>query len=438
MITQKSLLTLPNGKYRIETNLYLRVQNNSRFFLFLYSFAGVRRELSLGSVSNISLSVAKVQASKCRLLIAQGIDPKAIREENKAKIQSEKLKQTTFAEYYEQILPKILQAKHFKSPTSEAPYKKGVYIHVIPFLGKMQINSITTQDIVHCLERIWFTKTATAHQMRIVLELVFNYAKKEGLYQGDNPATFRFNLDMYLPPITRVHQPVHRRYAENDELIHLLKLLAVWHWWYPKALTPLMIMLTCLLACRANESSDLAWSEINMDNKIITLPVERKKFKKGEPFVIPLSKQSIWILNEIKKIQSEDFEYKYVFQHPSGARLHRSNVRKHVIKFPTCLHGFRSSFRNWCSRNHVNHDVAESCLMHAVGRSETERSYLRDDFLDLRTDVLQRWADFVLPMETLTAEFLTDQQKATLKSIPRNIQDSGWKGLLADKWNLGL
>ncbi|WP_417216016.1 tyrosine-type recombinase/integrase, partial [Sutterella wadsworthensis] len=88
------------------------------------------------------------------------------------------------------------------------------------------------------------------------------------------------------------------RCTTNEELQHFLKLMAVWHWWFPEALLPLMIMLTVVLATRVNECCDLSWTEINLNNNTIVLPKERKKFKKGDPFIIPLSKQALWIIKE--------------------------------------------------------------------------------------------------------------------------------------------
>lgn len=65
-----------------------------------------------------------------------------------------------------------------------------------------------------------------------------------------------------------------------------------------------MIMLTVVLATRVNECCDLSWTEINLNNNTIVLPKERKKFKKGDPFIIPLSKQALWIINEIRNLNT--------------------------------------------------------------------------------------------------------------------------------------
>ena len=59
-------------------------------------------------------------------------------------------------------------------------------------------------------------------------------------------------------------------------------------------------------------------------------------------------------------------------------------------------HGFRSSFRTWCSEAaDVPWEIAETSIAHRTG-GKVERSYKRTDFLEKRRDVMQRWADYVV------------------------------------------
>jgi integrase len=58
-------------------------------------------------------------------------------------------------------------------------------------------------------------------------------------------------------------------------------------------------------------------------------------------------------------------------------------------------HGFRTSFRTWCSDvAHVPFEVAESCLSHRVG-SAVSRAYARSDMLERRRPVMDVWAAFL-------------------------------------------
>lgn len=440
MFSKKEIMTLPEGKHLIEPNLYLRVRNNYRVYYFLYSFAGTRKEISLGSVAKVSLTVARQQASKCKVLLSQGIDPQLARKTHRRRVKEElqtiNKNETTLRAFYDKILPDILNAKQLHGDNSKRKYTHMPYTYIMPVLGDMPISEIKTEDIVRCLKPLWKRVPPSALKMRLVLESIFGYAKRQGYYSGDNPATFKFNLDMYLPSYSKIHQTVHHRSTDIQDFLRLMKLLAVWHWWFPKALQPLYVMLTALLACRSTESCDLSWSEIDLENRIITLPKERKKFKTGDPFVIPLSDQAIWIINEIRKVNTTTEHL--IFQRDNGTRLHPENVRKFMAQLPTCLHGMRTNFRNWCLRAGISDAVAEISLMHAYGQDATVRSYLRDDLLDLRADAMQRWADYILPTDILTGAFLSEEQKVTMKAVPYHEKGKGWVGLYSDQWNLGL
>jgi integrase len=60
------------------------------------------------------------------------------------------------------------------------------------------------------------------------------------------------------------------------------------------------------------------------------------------------------------------------------------------------VHGFRSSFRVWCSEvNHTEFEVAESCLSHRIG-NKVSRDYNRTKMIERRRPVMAAWAAYVM------------------------------------------
>ena len=57
-------------------------------------------------------------------------------------------------------------------------------------------------------------------------------------------------------------------------------------------------------------------------------------------------------------------------------------------------HGFRSSFKDWARHHDVDEVLSEFALAHVEG-SETVAAYARDDLLEKRWPIMQRWADEV-------------------------------------------
>ena len=59
------------------------------------------------------------------------------------------------------------------------------------------------------------------------------------------------------------------------------------------------------------------------------------------------------------------------------------------------IHGFRTSFRTWCSDvAHVEFEIAEACLSHRVG-SAVSRAYARSDMLDRKRPIMESWSRYV-------------------------------------------
>ncbi|EJA9197071.1 tyrosine-type recombinase/integrase [Escherichia coli] len=63
---------------------------------------------------------------------------------------------------------------------------------------------------------------------------------------------------------------------------------------------------------------------------------------------------------------------------------------------PECA---RSLFSTWANENGENSDVIERCLAHVHGNA-VRAAYNHAMYLTERRDLLQRWADLLLPEET--------------------------------------
>jgi integrase len=61
------------------------------------------------------------------------------------------------------------------------------------------------------------------------------------------------------------------------------------------------------------------------------------------------------------------------------------------------VHGFRSSFRDWCSEvSTFPRELAEAALAHVAG-NQTERDYRRGDALEKRRALMEAWAAYCEP-----------------------------------------
>ena len=61
------------------------------------------------------------------------------------------------------------------------------------------------------------------------------------------------------------------------------------------------------------------------------------------------------------------------------------------------VHGFRSSFRDWCGEvSTFPREVAEAALAHVAGDA-TERAYRRGDALEKRRELMEAWGAYCEP-----------------------------------------
>ena len=70
--------------------------------------------------------------------------------------------------------------------------------------------------------------------------------------------------------------------------------------------------------------------------------------------------------------------------------LRRLNVESDVPGRVATAHGFRSSFRDWCSEQGYSRDLAERSLAHTI-KDKVEAAYHRTDLLEQRRDLMNAW-----------------------------------------------
>lgn len=108
--------------------------------------------------------------------------------------------------------------------------------------------------------------------------------------------------------------------------------------------------------------------------------------KGGREHRVPLSGRAIEILGKL-------FETRWsglVFPGRHGA-LSRTAVAE-LVPAGATIHGFRSSFRDWCGEEtSFPRELAEACLAHVSGDA-TERAYRRGDALEKRRALMEAWA----------------------------------------------
>jgi len=113
--------------------LYLQISStNAKSWIFRYSRKGKSREMGLGSLKAVGLAAARLKAAECRGLLADGIDPCAAREAERAQQAIEDARAITFDQCAEAFIASHRAA--WKNQTASA--KSGTKRLLLPMYSK--------------------------------------------------------------------------------------------------------------------------------------------------------------------------------------------------------------------------------------------------------------------------------------------------------------
>jgi integrase len=374
------------GRYSDGRNLYLQVNaNGAKSWLFRYELNGQERAMGLGPTADFTLKEARERANKARQLLADGIDPLEHKRSERAAKALEAARALIFKEaatqYFNQHESKWKNSKH------RAQFLSTLEQYVFPKIGKLSVAAIDTGLVLKCLEPIWADKTETASRVRGRIESVLDWATVRGYRSGDNPARWKGHLDQVLPARAQIQQTNHHAALPYAELPAFMVELAKREGTAARALE-----FTILTAARTGEVIGATWPEINLPEKVWTVPANR--IKGGREHRVPLSDRAIALLKALPQEEGND----HIFIAPT-ATSPLSNMAMNVLlrrmkRDDITVHGFRSTFRDWAAEqtSYPNH-VVEMALAHVIG-DKVEAAYRRGDLFDKRKKLMAEWAGF--------------------------------------------
>lgn len=354
-------------------------------FRYVSPLTKKRRNAGLGTYPEITIADAARDAQAMREQLANNLDPLEIRlqEQNKPKIPTLEVSARLL---YETLLPSWKNPKHGKQWITTLEQ------YVFPTIGTISIDSITPAHIASVLQPIWLMIPETASRVKQRLHTTMAWAWANG-YISANPVDVVNHLLPAQPSKSeRVeHQPA---MPWRDIPVFVQKHLRTAS---QSDVTCSMLEFLILTACRSGEVRAMKWSEVDLEARVWTLPVERMKAKQMHR--VPLSLRTVEIL-----IGLQGLHHELVFPSPRDqvplpdsvltTFLRRAKALSSTPGRMATAHGFRSSFRDWCSEQGYARDLAERALAHTV-QNKVEAAYHRTDLLDQRRPMMDAWAEFV-------------------------------------------
>lgn len=364
--------------------LYLEVTpTGRRYWKMKYRLHDKEKKLSFGVYPEVSLIDARKEREKAKELLRNSSDPSHVKRERK---RAEKFS----AEHTFKVVSEEWHARYkdrwSKSHADNLMYRltKDIY----PSLGSYKISEVTAPILFDCIQRIDNNgKHETAKRALQVCGQIMRYAVVTGRAQRDPSPELRGSLKRY--------NKKHFASIDIDKLPELIKKINSNEARLFRQ-TVLALKLMMLTFVRTGELMNAEWKEFDLKRKSWVIPAHRMKMR-IEHFV-PLSKQAIKILEELKKDSSSQV---YVFPSISKPGKPMSNgtilmaLDRMGYRGEMTGHGFRSLAMSTIKEKlRYPHEVIDRQLAHLPVKA-VDKAYDRAKFNPDRVKMMQDWADYI-------------------------------------------
>ena len=340
---------------------------------------GKRTNIGLGQYPRVKLNEAREAAIANLRAVDRGEDP---RRRRRTPAGATILAVVTVAEAIEAVIE--LRSDGWKDGgRSAGNWRRSFETYVLPTLGDRPVGAITAADLLSVLAPLAHSRPETCRKLRTRVGVVVRWAVAQG-YRGDDPMP----AVAAAMPRNGARQVKHHAALPHSEIATALSKIDASD---ASAATRLALRFVILTATRSGEVRNADWSEVDLGERIWTVPAARSKTNR--PFRVPLSPQAVDVLEQAEAVRGAN---NLLFPNPATGRALSSEAlsklcREHDLGMTP--HGARSSFRDWAGESGVAREVAEACLAHVA--EATERAYARGDVLERRREVLERWGAYL-------------------------------------------
>lgn len=364
--------------------LYLIVNpNGSKWWRFSYRFGeGADRKqktLSMGVFPDIGLAEARQKVNEARTDIINGTDPAQERKDQRIKSSGANSFKSISEQWHDEMIRDgEWSDKHAKT------VMKSLKHHVYPYIGNKDVADIKVKDFKKIFNIMG--DNGTTEMLKRVKQrcnLVLNYAIGEELIENNPVPTIKI----------RKHNASNYSHIGIEELPQLVKDIKAGTL-EPTTKTGLLIALYTFV--RTNEIRYARWNEIDFDNAMWTIPAERMKMKRDH--MVPLSKQALNLLKELKPITGQ---YPFVFAsyHKPMKQPFSNNAMLFALyrlgyRGKMTVHGFRHLASTKLNELGFDGRHVEKQLSHE-DKNEVRGTYNKAEYLPARIKMMQEWADFV-------------------------------------------
>ena len=378
MLTKKQIDSLVAGPKRylkkVEDGLYVEVKTSgTKSWIFSKMSQGHNVKKVLGTVEDVTL----YEALRMRDDMLQQLD-----------VQKDQQPQQPKGKTFEEVAEEWMRVKC--TPTTERKnvdrQRRRLDNYILPAFGSVECRSITGPQVLTLLRQIEEKgHNDLAHAVATLISMILRFGVACGYTDRDVIPDLRGALaPVRVTHFASIHKP--------EEIGELLRKI--------DALGPCMSKFGLLLCahtfCRPGEVRAAKWDEFDLEQAEWRIPAVRMKMRR--PHIVPLSKQVLALLSEVKQYGvSSD----YVLWSPRDPMKHigsdsfKAAFRRLGYEAGSMTsHGFRSMASTVLNEHGWPADAIERQLAHVDG-NKVRATYNHAEFLATRRKMVQWYSDFL-------------------------------------------
>ena len=359
--------------------------SGERSWIFIYTFEGRKRRMTLGSYPHLSLADARRVHRAALKMLESGKDPSLEKRREQAEVRNSLTVDDLIQEYIE----KWAKPRKRSWQADERCLNKDVK----PFLGKYKAKNITRRDVILLLDKIKERGAPIgANRALACVRRMFNFAVERDIIAASPCAAIKAlakenRRDRVLSPeeISTFWNGLNELYFTDlspTEPMHKIKMSEG---------TKLALKLQLATAQRKGEIVGAEWSEIDLVSTWWTIPAE--KAKNGNAHRVPLSKLALELLQEIKNISGDS---RWLFPSTKGDQPVRGESIDHAIRRcifnkikPFTPHDLRRTAASYMTAMGISRLVVSKLLNHV--ENSVTAIYDRHSYDTEKRSALEAW-----------------------------------------------
>ena len=365
-------------------SLYLLVKPDGRRYWRLdYRHAGKRGTMALGVYPGVSLKEAREKRANASKLLEKGVNPSAYKKLTRG------VGSISAGDSFSTVADEWLEKMGAEGRSESTLGKlKWLLSFARPLIDERPIGAITAPELLTVLRTVEVRgRYETARRLRSTCGAVIRYAIATGRAQRD--ITLDLNGALISPKV--------KHYASIVDPAKVGQLLRAIDAYEGQPEVSIALRVAPHVFVRPGGLRCSEWSEFDFKEAIWTIPGE--KMKMGRPHKVPLSKQVLGLLDELRPLSGSS---KLLFpsirsrgRPISDNTINAALRRLGYDKTEMTGHGFRAMASTLLNESRKWHpDAIERQLAH-IENNDVRRAYLRGEHWSERVRMMQFWSNYL-------------------------------------------